>query len=73
MAASLAGWYGTLAILCAYFASSHGWLEQGLAYHLLNLTGALGVGWVCWLRRTWQPLLLEVAWALVALSALLGA
>ena len=48
-------------------------LEQGLAYHLLNLTGALGVGWVCWLRRTWQPLLLEVAWALVALSALLGA
>lgn len=71
--ASLAGWYGTLAILGAYFASSHGWLEQGLAYHLLNLSGALGVGWVCWLRRTWQPLLLEVAWALVALSALVSA
>ena len=60
------------AILTAYFASSHGWLEQGLEYQLLNLTGAAGVGWVCWLRRTWQPLLLEVAWGLVALSALVG-
>ena len=70
--ASVAGWYGTAAILTAYFASSHGWMEQGLEYQLLNLTGAAGVGWVCWLRRTWQPLLLKVAWGLVALSALAG-
>lgn len=64
------GWYGTSAIVFAYFASSHGWLEQGVTYQLLNLTGAIGVGLVCWRKRAWQPLSLEVVWALVALSAL---
>lgn len=65
------GWYGTAAIVGAYFASSHGWLAPGTAYHALNLTGALGVGLVCWWKRAWQPLSLELVWALVALSALL--
>lgn len=64
------GWYGTAAIVGAYLASSHGWLEQGVPYQLLNVTGALGVGLVCWRRRAWQPMALEVVWALVGLSAL---
>lgn len=67
----LLGWYGTAAILVAYLLSSHGHLEQGLFYQVLNLTGALAVGLVCWLRRTWQALALEVAWAIVSLSALI--
>ena len=70
LAVGLLGWYGTAAIVGAYFASSHGWLAQGPTYHLLNLTGALGVGLVCWWKRAWQPLSLELVWALVALSAL---
>lgn len=66
------GWYGTAAILSAYALSSHGHLEKGTLYQLLNLTGALGVGLVCWYRRTWQPFWLEAAWALVAVSALIS-
>lgn len=64
------GWYGSVAIVAAYAANSHGWLERGTLYQLLNLTGALGVGLVCWRKRAWQPMSLEVVWALVALSAL---
>lgn len=70
-AASVFGWYGTLAILLAYGLSSMGWIEQGALYQFLNLTGAVGVGLVCFLRRAWQPMCLEVAWALIAILALL--
>ena len=65
------GWYGTLAIVGAYLASSHGWMEQGTLYQLLNVSGAAGVGLVCWRRRAWQALTLEVVWAVVGLTALL--
>jgi hypothetical protein len=70
--AELGGWYGTLAILGAYAALSFGWLERGPLYQALNLTGAIGVGGICWYRRTWQALALEAVWALIALAALIG-
>ncbi len=68
----LYGWYGTLAILGAYAGNSFGWFGEGPIYQLLNLTGAIGVGWVCLARRTWQAFSLEVVWALIALSALVS-
>lgn len=64
------GWVGTLAILGAYAGISFGWLERGVLYQVLNLGGAAGVGGVCWARRTWQPLFLQVVWAGVAALAL---
>jgi len=64
------GWYGTLAILGAYLSLSMGWLDRGVSYQLLNLTGASGVALVCWWKRAWQPLWLEVAWAIVAATGL---
>ena len=67
----LLGWYGTLAILTAYALSSFDLLEKGLTYQLLNLTGAAGVGLVCWYKRAWQPLGLEVVWGLIAALALM--
>lgn len=70
--AELAGWYGTAAILGAYAANNFGWLATGdPAYQLLNLTGALGVAWICWHRRTWQPFWLEAIWAAIAIVALM--
>ena len=70
LAAEVAGWYGTIAILAAYAANSFDWLEQGVAYQVLNLSGALGVAWICWHRRTWQPFWLEAIWAAIALIGL---
>ena len=50
--AEIAGWYGTAAILGAYALSTFGVLRTGdRLYQALNLTGALGVAWVCW-RQT---------------------
>ncbi len=72
LAAEIAGWYGTLAILGAYALSSFGVLGAAdPAYQLLNLSGGLGVAWVCWRKRTWQAFWLEAVWATIAAIALL--
>lgn len=69
--AEIAGWYGTLAILSAYALSSFGILQsRDTLYQLLNLTGALGVAWVCWRKRTWQAFWLEAVWATIAVVTL---
>ena len=69
--AEIAGWYGTAAILGAYALSTFGVLRTGdRLYQALNLTGALGVAWVCWRKRTWQAFWLEAIWAAVASIAL---
>jgi hypothetical protein len=69
--ADVAGWYGTAAILGAYALNSFGVLANDRrAYQLLNLTGALGVAWVCWRNATWQAFWLEAIWAGIALVAL---
>lgn len=69
--AEIAGWYGTLAILGAYALSSFNVLTTAdRTYQLLNLTGGLGVAWVCWQRRTWQAFWLEAVWATIATVAL---
>ena len=70
-AAEVAGWYGTIAILAAYALSSFGALHtDDRSCQLLNLTGALGIAWVCWHKRTWQAFWLEAAWAGIAVVAL---
>jgi hypothetical protein len=69
--AEIAGWYGTAAILGAYALSSFGvFATADRSYQLLNLTGALGVAWVCWRKRTWQAFWLEAIWAAIAVVAL---
>ncbi len=74
LVADVAGWYGTAAILGAYALSSFEVLRpRDRTYQLLNLTGALGVAWVCWEKATWQAFWLEAIWAAVALLALVRA
>ncbi|MFY9342206.1 MAG: hypothetical protein WAT39_06945 [Planctomycetota bacterium] len=69
--AEVAGWYGMLAILLAYALSSFAVLAPvDRLYQALNLTGALGVAWVCWHKRTWQAFWLEAIWAAIALVSL---
>ncbi len=67
---TIAGWCGTLAILGAYLGNSFAWIDRGVVYQLLNLGGALALAIVCWDRRAWQPLALEVVWAVIAGIAL---
>ena len=69
--AEIAGWYGMVAILGGYALSTLDVLTTGdLLYKLMNLTGALGVAWVCLHKRTWQAFWLETAWAVFAVLSL---
>lgn len=70
--AEAVGWYGMLAILAAYALLSFDVVAKGWLYQTLNLTGGLGVAWVCWRKRTWQAFWLEAVWACIALVSLLG-
>ena len=65
------GWYGTIVVVWCYYASSHGLMERDWRYHALNVTGSLGIIAISWARRTWQPLALNVVWALIGAIALL--
>jgi hypothetical protein len=71
--AEVAGWYGTAAILTAYALPAFAVLAPtDIVCQVLNLTGALGVAWVCWRKRTWQAFWLESIWAVIAVLSLLG-
>ena len=74
LVAEIAGWYGTLAILGAYVLTSLEVLPAASpVLAVLNLTGGLGVAWVCWRKRTWQAFGLEIIWAAIAVVALVRA
>ncbi len=71
-AISLLGWYGVLAILVAYLLISFNALTPtSAAYQMLNLTGALGIIVETIGKKDYQPMALNVIWALVALVALI--
>lgn len=65
------GWYGAIAVLAAYLLLSMEVIDQGLVYQLLNVTGAAGIFAISLAKKTWQPVALNVIWALIALVALL--
>lgn len=69
--AEIAGWYGALAIITAYALVSFELINSnGLAYQLLNLTGAIGVIIIAIHKRVKQSIVLNVFWSLVAIIAL---
>lgn len=70
---TLVGWYGMAAILLAYTLVSFGTLRSdSLTYQLLNLSGALGILVISLLKKAFQPAALNIAWAVVAIVAILG-
>lgn len=70
--ASLLGWYGMVAILCAYVLLSLGVIGvRSLLYQGLNFTGAFGLGLETYYRRDYPPMVLNIIWLAVALLALL--
>lgn len=65
------GWYGVVAILGAYALLSFGMLSaDDPVYQLLNLSGAVAIIADAWVDRNYQPVVLNLIWFLIALSAL---
>lgn len=70
---TLVGWYGAAAILIAYALTSFGVLRSdSLVYQLLNLTGALGIAVISITKKAYQPAVLNIVWAVVAIAAVVG-
>lgn len=68
------GWYGVAAILLAYALVSFGLLDgENVGYQVLNLTGASGLVLVSFVRRAYQPAVLNAVWGGIALVAILNA
>ena len=66
------GWYGTFAILLAYALVSFNVIPPlSFLYQLLNLTGALGIVYISFKKKTYQPGVLNLIWAIVALIAII--
>lgn len=66
------GWYGAGAIITAYALLSYEILSpHSIAYQLLNLSGAIGVLVDSWKQRNYQPVVINIFWAVIAIIALL--
>jgi len=65
------GWYGTCAIVLAYALVSFEFLSSStFLYQILNGTGALGIVYISFKKKAYQPGVLNVIWALIALISI---
>jgi hypothetical protein len=61
-----------IAILGAYFLISFKILEStSLIFQFLNITGAIGIVTVSLYKKAYQPGVLNIIWAIIALLAIL--
>lgn len=65
------GWYGTIVIVLAYALLSFNIISPtNLTYQILNATGALGIVYISFKKKTYQPGVLNIIWAVIALIAI---
>lgn len=70
---NILGWYGAVATLSAYFLVSFSIAgPKDLIYQILNLSGALGLASICYYKRTYQPLFVNLIWSVIAFLALIN-
>ncbi|OGM30354.1 hypothetical protein A2801_03210 [Candidatus Woesebacteria bacterium RIFCSPHIGHO2_01_FULL_41_10] len=69
----IVGWYGVVAITLAYLLLNFGlFSRENLTYQFLNFSGALGIIMISLFKKAYQPAVLNIIWAAVALIAMLG-
>lgn len=61
------GWIGAIEVLLAFALNALGVIDVGLIYLTLNTTGAFFLSLISFRKRAWQPLSLNVIWAIVGL------
>ncbi len=69
----LFGWFGAFIIVGTYALVSFSFLEPtGMWYQVLNVVGALGIVAVSFRKKAYQPAVLNVIWAVIALLAIIN-
>lgn len=69
--ADICGWYGMTALITAYALVSFGIIPgQGLAYQLLNMSGAIGLTVIALAKNVPQSVLLNVFWMIIGFVAI---
>ena len=67
----LYGWYGMVAIILAYALASFSVIKAtDVTFQILNGTGALGIVFVSFHRKAYQPGVLNILWTLIAVIAM---
>ncbi len=65
------GWYGMVAIVLAYALVSFSFLQAtDIWYQVLNGTGAVGIVVISLYKKAYQPGVLNIIWAVIALVAI---
>jgi len=69
----IVGFYGVIAILLAYALISFGvFTSSSILYYILNGTGALGIMFVSFKKKAYQPAVLNIIWTIVAIVGILN-
>ncbi|HLP86566.1 MAG TPA: hypothetical protein VK153_01670 [Candidatus Paceibacterota bacterium] len=67
------GWYGTVAIVTAYALISFNIISSSnLVYQILNATGALGIVYISFKKKAYQPGVLNIIWTVIAIIAIIN-
>jgi len=66
------GWFGAGAIMLGYALVSFEVLPPSSAlYQILNASGALGIVYISFKKKAYQPGVLNIIWAIIAILAIL--
>jgi hypothetical protein len=72
MVDNIIGWCGAVLLLIAYALVNFNYLStSSLTYIFLNLIGAFGIAYISFKDKAYQPGVVNVAWAVIALIALI--
>lgn len=68
------GWIGVAMIVGAFLAVTMGWIRtEDLVYGILNAFGALAIIASSYIKRDFQPVILNVVWLLIAIFGIFRA
>ena len=56
------GWTGSISVLSAYILLISKVDIDPIALDILNICGSSAVGYICYLKKAWQPLFLNISW-----------
>ena len=66
------GWIGTFLIILAYFLVSNNKISAtSKRYQLMNLFGAIGVGFNVFHQQAWPAFALQIIWAIIAIVSII--